>query len=181
MTRLAQSTSCQHRWLMCTDNFIPPPLTPSPFLSFFIWLFISCPPASQPVTCYLSTWSQLSALWLLASEWGSCLKAVLELYSERCFCPLETLKIWDCDSECATMRVCVCVQQLWEDSVRMSVFMAHCTGTAAQWLREPFTYTDYVTSALLVPPPLRQPPPFSLPSSPPCMHTTLLLYPLHLL
>ena len=81
-----------------------------PFSLFFTWLFISCPPASQPVTCYLSTWSQFSALWLLASEWGSCLKAVLELYSERCFCPLETLKIWDCDSECAsTVCACVCV------------------------------------------------------------------------
>lgn len=135
MTRLAQSTSCQHRWLMCTDNFIPPPLTPSPFLSFFIWLFISCPPASQPVTCYLSTWSQLSALWLLASEWGSCLKAVLELYSERCFCPLETLKIWDCDSECATMRVCVCaatVRRQCKNECIYGTLYGHCSTVTAR-------------------------------------------------
>lgn len=50
MTRLAQSTSCQHCWLMCTDNFIPLPLTPSPFSLLFIWLFYflsSCQPASH--------------------------------------------------------------------------------------------------------------------------------------
>lgn len=50
MTRLAQSTSCQHCWLMCTDNFIPLLLTPSPFSLLFIWLFYflsSCQPASH--------------------------------------------------------------------------------------------------------------------------------------
>ena len=129
MTRLAQSTSCQHCWLMCTDNFIPPPPTPSSFLSFFIWLFISCPPASQPVTCYLSTWSQLSALLLLALGWGSCVKTVIELYSEGCFCPLDTLKIWDCDSECASM--CMCVSGKCEKTVQESVYLWHCSTVSA--------------------------------------------------
>ncbi len=130
MTRLAQSTSCQHCWLMCIDNFIPPPLTPSPFLSFFIWLFISCPPASQPVTCYLSTWSRLSALWLLASEWGSCLKAVLELYSERCFCPLETLKILACDSECAS-TVSVCASRQYKNECIYGTLCRRCSTVTA--------------------------------------------------
>lgn len=77
-----------------------------PFFLFFYMAFYflsSCQPASHLLSVYME-----SALWLLASEWGSCLKAALELYSERCCCPLETLKIWGSDSACASMRVCVC-------------------------------------------------------------------------
>lgn len=123
MTRLAQSTSCQHCWLMCTDNFIPPPLTPALFFLFFnvaFYFLSSC----QPVTCYLSAWSKLSALWLLVLECGSYLKS--------------------------SVFVCVCV---WQDIIRMNVFMAHCTGIAARTAQSihMHSHTDYVTSALLDP------------------------------
>lgn len=175
MTRLAQSTSCQHCWLMCTDNFIPPPPTPSPFLSFFIWLFISCPPASQPVTCYLSTRSQLFGSWLRSGAGrGGCLKAVLELYSERCFGPLETLKIRDRDSECASLHVCmsvylcVCAARQCKNQCIYGTLCGHCSTVTV----------SHQHSHPPLPPSL---PPRFFPSSPPCMHTTLLLYPLHLL
>lgn len=138
---------------MGTDNFIPPPLAPSPFFPFFIWLFISCPPASQPasqpVTCYLSARSQLSALWLLASEWGSCFKSCARIILREMLLPTRNPKdmgLWQ--------WVCIYV---WGDSIRMGVFMAHCTGTAAPFTHT-LTHTDYVTSALLVPPPPVLPP-----------------------
>lgn len=77
MTRLAQSTSCQHSKLMCTDNFIPPPQTPSSpfssrfFLVFFTWLFVSCPAASQPASHLLSVCTE-SALSSLARGFSVC-------------------------------------------------------------------------------------------------------------
>lgn len=127
---------------MGTDNFIPPPLAPSPFLPFFIWLFISCPPASQqaskPASHLLSVCAEsaLSSLALGFRVGELFLKAALELYSEEMLLPTGNPKdmgLWQ--------WVCICV---WGDSIRMGVFMAHCTGTAA-----PFTHTLAHTRRLL--------------------------------
>jgi len=108
---------------MCTDNFILLPPTPSPFL-FFTWLFLFpvLLPASQSLTICLHT--ALSLLALGSRVGGNCLKAMLELYSKRCLCPRETLKIWGHDTENACM--CAFEWQVWESSMGISVFMEHC-------------------------------------------------------